>query len=234
VVVRMKEVFETIRIIRQCLEKLGLRVVTVDLSTSGKPSPASVHPREVARHHPSGEAAVFSGDRGSAVTGMALAFENYVRTRRDLGGIISAGGSGGTSLATPGMRVSLFVLSGLSLLTCLLLARWLMRSKFGRVLQGPVIRVMNLRYARIGRRPKFDLAVLAPQGEGRTTPMGEQQVYHQGQWWTAQRYERLSLPVGMVVQGPAILEQPDTTVWLEPGFEGRVDNLGNLLVERTA
>jgi uncharacterized protein (UPF0261 family) len=35
---------------------------------------------------------------------MALAFERYVLTRRDLGGIISAGGSGGTSLATPGMR----------------------------------------------------------------------------------------------------------------------------------
>jgi len=104
---------------------------------------------------------------------------------------------------------------------------------FGRVLQGPVIRVMNLRYARIGRRPKFDLAVLAPQGEGRTAPVSEQQVYHQGQWWTAQRYERLSLPVGTVVQGPAILEQPDTTVWLEPGFEGRVDTLGNLLVERS-
>ena len=90
--------------LRQCLEKLGLRVVTVDLSTSGKPSPASVHPREVARHHPGGEGAVFTNDRGSAVTGMALAFEHYVRNRRDLGGIISAGGSGGTSLVTPGMR----------------------------------------------------------------------------------------------------------------------------------
>ncbi len=90
--------------LRQCLEKRGLRVVTVDLSTSGKTSPASVHPREVARHHPAGEAAVFSGDRGSAVTGMALAFEHFVATRRDLGGIISAGGSGGTSLATPAMR----------------------------------------------------------------------------------------------------------------------------------
>ncbi|MGL4573243.1 MAG: Tm-1-like ATP-binding domain-containing protein [Burkholderiaceae bacterium] len=90
--------------IRQCLEKLGLRVVTVDLSTSGKPSPASVHPREVARHHPEGEAAVFCGDRGRAVASMAVAFEQFVRTRRDLGGIISAGGSGGTSLATPGMR----------------------------------------------------------------------------------------------------------------------------------
>ncbi len=90
--------------LRQCLEKLGLRVVTVDLSTSGKPSTASVHPREVARHHPGGETAVFSGDRGSAVTAMALAFETFVRTRSDLGGLIGAGGSGGTSLATAGMR----------------------------------------------------------------------------------------------------------------------------------
>ncbi|MEO7852100.1 MAG: Tm-1-like ATP-binding domain-containing protein, partial [Rubrivivax sp.] len=90
--------------LRQCLEKRGQRVVTVDLSTSGKPSSASVHPREVARHHPQGEAAVFSGDRGSAVTAMALAFEAFVHTRRDVGGIISAGGSGGTSLATPAMR----------------------------------------------------------------------------------------------------------------------------------
>lgn len=90
--------------IRQCIEKLGVRVVTVDLATSGKPSPANVHPREVARCHPGGESAVFTGDRGSAVTGMALAFEHFVRGRRDLGGIVSAGGSGGTSLATPGMR----------------------------------------------------------------------------------------------------------------------------------
>lgn len=90
--------------IRQCLEKLGLRVVTVDLSTSGKTSTASVHPREVARHHPQGESAVFSGDRGGAVAAMAIAFERFVLTRRDLGGIISAGGSGGTTLATAGMR----------------------------------------------------------------------------------------------------------------------------------
>lgn len=108
------------------------------------------------------------------------------------------------------------------------------RHAFGRVLQGPVIRVMNLRYARIGRRPRFDLAVLAPQGEGSTQPVGVQRVYHQGRWWDAQRYARLDLPVGAQVQGPAILEQADTTVWLEPGFSARVDRLGNLLVERQA
>jgi uncharacterized protein (UPF0261 family)/ABC-type branched-subunit amino acid transport system ATPase component len=90
--------------LRNCLEKLGLRTVTVDLATSGAPSPASVPPREVARHHPDGERAVFTGDRGSAVAQMAVAFEHFVMTRRDLGGVISAGGSGGTALATMAMR----------------------------------------------------------------------------------------------------------------------------------
>ena len=90
--------------LKQCLERRGLRVVTVDLSTSGKPSSANVHPREVARLHPQGESAVFSSDRGSAVTAMATAFERFVLTRRDLGGLIGAGGSGGTTLATQGMR----------------------------------------------------------------------------------------------------------------------------------
>ena len=54
--------------------------------TSGKPSTAAIHPREVARHHPGGEAAVFSGDRGSAVTAMAQAFARFRRAR----GAISA------------------------------------------------------------------------------------------------------------------------------------------------
>jgi uncharacterized protein (UPF0261 family) len=90
--------------LKACLDKLGLRTVTVDLATSGKPSSAMVHPREVARHHPKGERAVFTGDRGSAVTEMALAFENFIVQRRDLGGLISAGGSGGTALATQAMR----------------------------------------------------------------------------------------------------------------------------------
>jgi uncharacterized protein (UPF0261 family)/ABC-type branched-subunit amino acid transport system ATPase component len=90
--------------VRSCLDRLGVRTVTVDLSTSGKPSPANVHPREVARHHPRGERAVFTNDRGSALAEMALAFEHFIAQRRDVGGLISAGGSGGTALATPAMR----------------------------------------------------------------------------------------------------------------------------------
>ena len=93
-----------LRFIANCLQKLGLTVVTVDLSTSRKPSPADVGPAEVARCHPKGAMAVFTGDRGRSVTAMAEAFERFIVTRRDLGGIVSAGGSGGTALATPAMR----------------------------------------------------------------------------------------------------------------------------------
>ncbi len=107
-------------------------------------------------------------------------------------------------------------------------------ASFGRILNGIAIRVMNLRYARIGVRPKFDLTILAPKGLGSTTSLGTQRVFHAGKWWDAQRYARLDLPVGSAIRGPAILEQADTTVWLEPGFIARVDSLGNLLVERTA
>jgi len=64
--------------------------------------------------------------------------------------------------------------------------------------------------------------------------LGIQRVFHAGQWCDARRYARLELPVGAVIQGPAILEQADTTVWLEPGFNARVDSLGNLRVERKA
>jgi ABC-type branched-subunit amino acid transport system ATPase component len=90
--------------IKSCLDRQRLRTITVDLSTSRKPSPAAISPTEVARHHPEGISAVFTDDRGSAVAGMAQAFTRFMAGRHDVGGIISAGGSGGTALVTPAMR----------------------------------------------------------------------------------------------------------------------------------
>ncbi len=101
---------------------------------------------------------------------------------------------------------------------------------FGRVLKGVAIRVLNLRYTKIGLRPKFDLSILAPKGQTSIHALGTQRIYHQKTWWDVPRYERLALPVGACVKGPAILEQIDTTVWIEPGFQGRVDEMGLLLI----
>lgn len=82
----------------------GHPVVTVDLSTTGEGgSGADVSAAEVAAHHPGGAAAVFTGDRGSAVTAMATAFTHFLRAR-DVDGVIGLGGSGGTALVTPAMR----------------------------------------------------------------------------------------------------------------------------------
>jgi N-methylhydantoinase A len=106
------------------------------------------------------------------------------------------------------------------------------RRDFGRVLDGIPVRMLNLRYSRIGQRPKFDLRLLAPKGEGVTTPIGTQAVYINGQWVDAQRFDRMGLPVGHRVSGPAILEQIDTTVWLEPGYQAVVDAFGNLILSR--
>lgn len=87
-----------------CLARTGLAVRGVDLSTSGQPSFADVPPGLVADAHPGGRRAVFTGDRGSAVTAMAEAFIHWLSRRRDLGGVIGAGGSGATALVTPAMR----------------------------------------------------------------------------------------------------------------------------------
>ncbi len=93
-----------LRYIRDRLRAVNIPVRTVDLSTSGKISRADVTPMQVAAMHPRGSSAVFSGDRGDSVTAMAEAFGRWIERERGIGGVISAGGSGGTSLATAGMR----------------------------------------------------------------------------------------------------------------------------------
>jgi N-methylhydantoinase A len=44
-------------------------------------------------------------------------------------------------------------------------------------------------------------------------------------------YDRARLPVGMVLRGPAIVEQADTTTLLEPGWRGTVAADGSLLLQ---
>jgi uncharacterized protein (UPF0261 family) len=93
-----------LRYVRDCLVAAGVDTCLVDLGTSGEAVPADIVADEVATHHPGGASAVFTGDRGTAVTAMAEAFRRFVATRDDLGGVIGAGGSGNTALVAPAMR----------------------------------------------------------------------------------------------------------------------------------
>lgn len=86
------------------LKREGLDVVSVDVSTTGAASAAQVQAQEVARSHPGGAQAVFTGDRGTAIAAMALAFERYAAGNSAIGALLGLGGSGGTALITPAMR----------------------------------------------------------------------------------------------------------------------------------
>ena len=107
------------------------------------------------------------------------------------------------------------------------------RSQFGRVLAGVGVRLVNLRTAAIGRRPRFDLSALAPGPDAsmQAADRGTRQVWFGG-WHTATVHDRLALPVGAEIAGPAILEQPDATTVIDPGLVARVDRLGNVVVTR--
>jgi uncharacterized protein (UPF0261 family) len=95
------------------LEAAGLPVTLADLSTKetstrwdrkSSSQRILIPAAEVAAHHPQGESAVICGDRGAAVAAMTDAFERFVKTREDLGGLIGIGGSGGTAMITRAMR----------------------------------------------------------------------------------------------------------------------------------
>ncbi|HEX2529763.1 MAG TPA: Tm-1-like ATP-binding domain-containing protein [Geminicoccus sp.] len=92
------------RYLRDLIQAAGVPAVLVDVGTASGGEGADVTAREVAACHPGGEAAVFTGDRGSAVAAMADAFARFVAGRQDLGGLIGGGGSGNTNIVSAGMR----------------------------------------------------------------------------------------------------------------------------------
>jgi uncharacterized protein (UPF0261 family) len=93
-----------LRYVADLIAATGVPVRTVDLATTGSTVDVDVPAATVAACHPDGAAAVFTGDRGSAVAAMSLAFQRFLPGCRDVAGVLGLGGSGGTALITPAMR----------------------------------------------------------------------------------------------------------------------------------
>ncbi|MBB5782471.1 hydantoinase/oxoprolinase family protein [Nonomuraea jabiensis] len=72
-----------------------------------------------------------------------------------------------------------------------------------------------------------------PPGTGAPHPTARRRVLLAGAWHDAHVHARESLGVGDAFDGPAIVEQDDTTVVVPPGWSADVDEAGNLHLRRT-
>ncbi|MDN5515969.1 MAG: hydantoinase/oxoprolinase family protein, partial [Pseudomonas sp.] len=91
--------------------------------------------------------------------------------------------------------------------------------------------VVNLRA--IARAPRPEITERA--FESATSSLAEAQVGHTpvhyaGQDYDAALYARGKLSPGLIVPGPAIVMEMDSTTLVLPGYEAAVDRVGNLLI----
>jgi N-methylhydantoinase A/oxoprolinase/acetone carboxylase beta subunit/N-methylhydantoinase B/oxoprolinase/acetone carboxylase alpha subunit len=92
--------------------------------------------------------------------------------------------------------------------------------------------LVSLRTTVIGRRPTVSMTMA---GSGNEEHMGEaaigrRPVWFHGEWFDSPVLQRGSLQPGVVVQGPAIVEQIDTTIPIEPDCHAQADEFGNLII----
>jgi len=93
---------EELQFLARAIRGQGGTPVIVDVGIRASGLAADISATEVASH---GAAGLLSmTDRGEAVSAMADAFTRFLGTRSDIAAVIGIGGSGGTAIATSGMR----------------------------------------------------------------------------------------------------------------------------------
>ena len=95
--------------------------------------------------------------------------------------------------------------------------------------------LVNLKTSVIGVRPQIELDILIdPSGRLATVDAartGVRRVWFDGDWRETPIYARDRLPFDAAFDGPAIVEQMDTTIVIESGNRVMADADGNLLVQ---
>ncbi len=108
--------------------------------------------------------------------------------------------------------------------------------RFRVELAGIEARIVNVNCSVVGVSDPVDLsALIDPAGRtARAEPYAERRVIFEEGARETPVYKRDHLPLEAVIEGPAVIEQSDTTILIEPGWVARGDALGNLVVEVAA
>ena len=95
-------------------------------------------------------------------------------------------------------------------------------------------KLVNINTSVIGVRPPLDLSLLIdPAGRQATVAdarTGSRPVFFDTDWVETPVYARERLPIDAAFNGPAIVEQMDTTIVIEPGDRVTGDTQGNLII----
>jgi N-methylhydantoinase A len=107
--------------------------------------------------------------------------------------------------------------------------------QYGYAMEAEELILVNAAVSAIAVLPKPPLGSTTT-GDGAAATMthdqpGERQTWLGGRWVGASVYDRRGLAPGAAIEGPAIVEQLDTTTFLGLGDRARVDESGNLIVE---
>jgi N-methylhydantoinase A len=90
--------------------------------------------------------------------------------------------------------------------------------------------LVNLHTAVIGKRRGVPLDALAHANGADREPAAQRRVWFESGWAETPIYRREQLPAGATLTGPAVIEQLDTTIVVEPGDAVEADGLGNLII----
>ena len=102
---------------------------------------------------------------------------------------------------------------------------------FGHADREAPAEVVNLRVQLRAERPRVPLVEL-PAGATTPAPRARRRIWLDGRPTEARVFDRTALSRGARLEGPAIVEQSDTTVLVPSGHLGEVDRFGNLLLRR--
>ena len=104
------------------------------------------------------------------------------------------------------------------------------RREYGNTLGDIPVMIVSLKTAVRGVRPGHERRAAVAIEPRQAVRSGTRPVYFGG-WIDTPIYDRADLQPGCTFDGPAIVEQADTTSVIEPGMTARVDCFDNILVE---
>jgi N-methylhydantoinase A len=103
--------------------------------------------------------------------------------------------------------------------------------RFGFCVREGVVQAVSLRVEAVAEAGDAGEARFAPPPDGAGRPMGREPVHHEGRSVSAELWERDRLGRGQRIEGPAVIAEYSATLWLPPGWLGRVLDDGALLLE---